>query len=41
MKQPSDQGALAVVDTATGKQSKQFLAFMLGQVGVDIGANEF
>ncbi len=34
--QPTDQRALAVVDTAAGNETQQLFAFMLLQVGFDI-----
>ena len=39
MKQATDQCALAIIHATTGQQAQQFLAFVLSQVGIDVGAN--
>ena len=41
MQQPTDERGFAVVDAATGEETQQILAFVFGQVGVDIGGDEF
>jgi ABC-type molybdate transport system substrate-binding protein len=41
VQQAPDQGALAVVDVTTGQEAQQFLAFVLGQVGEDVLADQF
>jgi hypothetical protein len=41
VQQAPDQGALAVVDVAAGEEAQQFLAFVLGQVGEDVLADQF
>ena len=40
IKQPPDQGGLAVIDTAAGDEAEQALMLMLQQIGVNIGADE-
>ena len=40
VQQAPDQGALAVVDVATGEEAQQFLAFVLGQVREDVLADQ-
>ena len=40
VQQAPDQGALAVVDVATGEEAQQFLAFVLGQVREDVFGNQ-
>jgi hypothetical protein len=41
VQQAPDQGALAVIDVATGEKAQQFLAFVLGEVGEDVLADQF
>ncbi|MNJ80350.1 hypothetical protein D3C77_787050 [compost metagenome] len=41
VQQTPDQRALAVVDVAAGEKAQQFLAFVLGQVGEDVLADQF
>jgi hypothetical protein len=40
MQEPPNQGAFAVIDITAGEKPQHFLAFMLGQIGKDIGADE-
>src|SRR5471030_2823057 len=40
VQQAPDQGALAVVDVATGQKAQHFLAFVLAQVGEDVLADQ-
>ncbi len=40
VQQAPDQGALAVIDVAAGKEAQQFLAFVLPQVGEDVLADQ-
>ena len=37
VQQAADQGALAVVDAAAGEEAQQFLALVLGKIGLDVG----
>ena len=41
VQQAADQRALAVVHVAAGEEAQQFLAFVLGQVGEDVLADQF
>src|SRR6056300_707829 len=41
VEQTSNKSAFTIVNTATGEQTQQFLAFMLGQVGINIGTDQF
>ena len=40
VEQPADERALAVIDAAAGDETQEFLAFMLGEVGVDVAGDE-
>jgi len=40
VQQPADQRALAVVHAAAGQQPQQLLALVLGEIGIDIRADE-
>ena len=41
VQQTTDQRALAVIDAAAGEKTQQFLALVLGQIGLDVGTDQF
>ena len=41
VEQATDERRLAVVDAAAGEEPEQILALVLGEVGVDVGGDEF
>jgi len=40
VEQPADQGRLAVIDAAAGDEAQEFLRFLLGKPGANVGTNE-